>query len=164
VDGIDELLLRFANRPGRPLPAVETTRSMVVRAKDEPRSWRVTFAPSGFQIEADPIDDDAELLVTGDASELYVLYAARLDLPVRNGVRVDRLIRNGGRFELSARERRFEADNVVVAMATHLVPWVPSFARELDPRVAQLHAADYRNPSQLRDSDPLVVGVGNSGA
>lgn len=73
VDGIDELLLRFANRPGRTLPAVETTRSMVVRAKDEPRSWRVTFAPSGFQIEADPIDDDAELLVTGDASELYVL-------------------------------------------------------------------------------------------
>ena len=73
VDGIDELLLRFANRPGRPLPAVETTRSMVVRAKDELRSWRVTFAPSGFQIEADPINDDAELLVTGDATELYVL-------------------------------------------------------------------------------------------
>ena len=79
VDGIDELLLRFANRPGRPLPAVETTRSMVVRAKDEPRSWRVTFASSGFEIEADPIDDDAELLVTGDASELYVLLWNRRD-------------------------------------------------------------------------------------
>ena len=38
VDGIDELLLRFANRPGRTMPAVETTRSMVVRAKDEPRA------------------------------------------------------------------------------------------------------------------------------
>ena len=60
-------------------PAVETTRSMVVRAKDEPRSWRVTFAPSGFQIEADPIDDDAELLVTGGASELYVLLWNRRD-------------------------------------------------------------------------------------
>jgi hypothetical protein len=79
VDGIDELLLRFANRPGRTLPAVETTRSMVVRAKDEPRSWRVTFAPSGFRIEADPINDDAELLVTGDASELYVLLWNRRD-------------------------------------------------------------------------------------
>ena len=79
VDGIDELLLRFANRSGRPLPTVETTRSMVVRAKDEPRSWRVTFASSGFQIEADPIDDDAELLVTGDASELYVLLWNRRD-------------------------------------------------------------------------------------
>ena len=79
VDGIDELLLRFANRSGRPLPTVETARSMVVRAKDEPRSWRVTFASSGFQIEADPIDDDAELLVTGDASELYVLLWNRRD-------------------------------------------------------------------------------------
>ena len=41
--------------------------------------WRVTFAPSGFQIEADPIDDDAELLVTGNASELYVLLWNRRD-------------------------------------------------------------------------------------
>jgi MDMPI C-terminal domain/Mycothiol maleylpyruvate isomerase N-terminal domain len=78
VDGIDELLLGFASRPGRTLP-VETTRSMVVRAKDEPRSWRVTFAPSGLQIEADPIDDDAELLLTGEASELYVLLWNRRD-------------------------------------------------------------------------------------
>ena len=52
ADGIDELLLRFVGRPGRPLP-VETPRSMVVRALDVPRSWRVTFAPSGFQIQAD---------------------------------------------------------------------------------------------------------------
>jgi MDMPI C-terminal domain. len=52
---------------------------MVVRARDTPRSWRVTFAPSGFQIEADPIGDDAELLVTGDASELYVLLWNRRD-------------------------------------------------------------------------------------
>jgi uncharacterized protein (TIGR03083 family) len=78
VDGIDELLLGFASRPGRTLP-VDTTRSMVVLTKDEPRSWRVTFAPSGLQIEADPIDDDAELLVTGDASELYVLLWNRGD-------------------------------------------------------------------------------------
>jgi hypothetical protein len=34
----------------------------------------------GFQIEANPIDDDAELLVTGgDASELYVLLWNRRD-------------------------------------------------------------------------------------
>jgi putative flavoprotein involved in K+ transport len=99
-----------------------------------------------------------------EVAEYLEAYAVRFELPVRNGVRVDRLTRNGGRFELSAGERRFEADNVVVAMATHQVPWVPSFARELDPRVVQLHAADYRNDSQLRDSDTLVVGVGNSGA
>jgi putative flavoprotein involved in K+ transport len=99
-----------------------------------------------------------------EVADYLEAYAARFELPVRTGIRVDRLSRDGGRFDLSAGERRFEADNVVVAMATHLVPWVPSLARELDPRVVQLHAADYRNTSQLRESDTLVVGVGNSGA
>jgi putative flavoprotein involved in K+ transport len=91
-------------------------------------------------------------------------YAARFELPVRSGVRVDRLTRNGDPFEVSAGDRRFEADNVVVAMATHQVPSVPPFARELDPGVVQLHAADYRSPCQLREDGTLVVGVGNSGA
>lgn len=90
-------------------------------------------------------------------------YAARFELPVRTRVRVDRLRRRGGRFELSAGAMRFEANNVVVAMGSHQVPWVPPFAGRLDPGIVQLHAAAYRNPSQLRDGSVLVVGVGNSG-
>jgi putative flavoprotein involved in K+ transport len=88
----------------------------------------------------------------------------RFELPVRTGVRVERLTRDGDRFALSAGERCFEADNVVVAMATHQVPWVPPVARGLDPGLVQLHAAEYRNASQLREGGALVVGVGNSGA
>jgi putative flavoprotein involved in K+ transport len=99
-----------------------------------------------------------------EVADYLEAYASRFELPVRTGVRVDRLTRDGDRFELSAGERRFEADNVVVAMATHQVPWVPPVAGELDPRVVQLHSADYRNPSQLREGGILVVGVGNSGA
>ncbi len=57
-----------------------------------------------------------------------------------------------------------EADNVVVATGAHRVPKLPAFASELDPRITQLHSADYRNPSQLRDGRVLVVGLGNSGA
>jgi uncharacterized protein (TIGR03083 family) len=72
ADGVDELLLRFAGRPGRALP-VDLPRSMLVRATDVPRSWRVTFAPTGFQILTDPIAADAELVVTGDAPRLYVM-------------------------------------------------------------------------------------------
>jgi putative flavoprotein involved in K+ transport len=90
-------------------------------------------------------------------------YAARFELPVRTGVRVDRLTRNRDRFVVTAGDRRFEADNVVVAMATHQVPWVPPFAPELDPGVTQLHAGEYRSPSQLQEGGVLVVGVGNSG-
>jgi len=59
---------------------------------------------------------------------------------------------------------QFEAENVVVAMATDQLPWVPPFAPELDPGVVQLHSRDYRNPAQLQEGDVLVVGAGNSGA
>jgi uncharacterized protein (TIGR03083 family) len=78
ADGIDELLLRFVGRSARTLP-VQTPRSMVLRASDVPRSWRVTFAPSGLQTQADPIDADAELVVTGDAPTLYVMLWNRRD-------------------------------------------------------------------------------------
>lgn len=91
-------------------------------------------------------------------------YAARFHLPVRTGVRVDGLSRQSERFVVTAGERRFEAEQVVVAMANYQVPRVPPFARELDPRIVQLHSVEYRNPAQLRDGGVLVVGVGNSGA
>ena len=91
-------------------------------------------------------------------------YAARFDLPVETGVRVDRLSRRGDRFVVSAGDRRFEADRVVVASGAHRSPHVPAFASELDPRIVQLHSSEYRGPSQLQEGSVLVVGAGNSGA
>jgi putative flavoprotein involved in K+ transport len=91
-------------------------------------------------------------------------YAARFGLPVRTGVRVERLSKDGDRFALDAGGRRFEAENVVVAMANWQKPRVPAFAQEIDARVVQLHSSEYRNPSQLNEGGVLVVGAGNSGA
>ncbi|MGH7425671.1 MAG: flavin-containing monooxygenase, partial [Candidatus Methylomirabilales bacterium] len=91
-------------------------------------------------------------------------YAERFELPVRTGIEVERLARNGERFVANAGDRRFEAGNVVIAMSSWQRPRVPEFASELDPRIRQLHVADYRNPRQLQDGDALVVGAGNSGA
>jgi putative flavoprotein involved in K+ transport len=91
-------------------------------------------------------------------------YAARFELPVRNGVRVDRLGRHGDRLLVTAGERRFEADNVVVAAGAYHTPRVPAFAAELDPAIRQLHSSGYRRPAQLREGPTLVVGAGNSGA
>jgi putative flavoprotein involved in K+ transport len=91
-------------------------------------------------------------------------YAKRFALPVRNGVRVERLTREGEKYVVTAGSRRFEAPHVVVAMANYQRPRVPSFARELDPGIVQLHSRDYRNPSQLREGAVLVAGGGNSGA
>jgi putative flavoprotein involved in K+ transport len=91
-------------------------------------------------------------------------YAARFELPVRTGVFVDRIFRDGDRYVIESGLQTFEADNVVVATGAHRVSRLPSFASELDPRITQVHSADYRNPSQLQEGGVLVVGVGNSGA
>lgn len=92
-------------------------------------------------------------------------YAERFELPVRTGVRVDGLERNGDGFVVSAGEHRFEADNVVVATGVfqHENPVVPDFAAELAPEITQLHSADYRGPEQLEPGPVLVVGAAHSG-
>jgi putative flavoprotein involved in K+ transport len=91
-------------------------------------------------------------------------YAARFDLPVRSGVRVDRLSRDGDRYLVAAGGRRWEADHVVVASGAYQRPRIPAFAAGLDPGILQLDPIRYREPSQLPAGGVLVVGAGNSGA
>lgn len=91
-------------------------------------------------------------------------YARHFEIDVETGVRVDRLSKEDGHFVATAGDRRFGADNVVVAMSSWQKPRIPEFADELDPRITQLHVADYRNPGQIQDGPVLVVGAGNSGA
>ena len=94
-------------------------------------------------------------------------YARHFDLPVRNGVRVDRVrVARGGRpgFLVTAGDRSFEAAQVVVASGAFLDPRVPGMAKDLDPAILQLHSSEYRRPAQLRDGPVLVVGAANSGA
>jgi putative flavoprotein involved in K+ transport len=135
-------------------------------------SWRKRwdslrlFTPARFNgLPGMPFPAPAYSFPTKDEMADYLeSYAARFELPVRTGVRVDRLSRNGDRFMVTSGEERFEAENVVVAMASYQTPRVPPFAPELDPGIVQLHSSEYRNPSQLRDGGVLVVGAGNSGA
>ena len=98
-----------------------------------------------------------------EVADYLAAYAARFELPLRTGIRVDRLSRNGTAFMVDAGNRRFEADNVIVAMGSDQVPRIPAFADQLDPAIVQLHAAEYRNPARLQEGCVLVVGAGNSG-
>lgn len=91
-------------------------------------------------------------------------YARKFDIPVQTGARVDNLSREGDLFVATAGDRRFVADNVVVAMSSWQKPRIPDFAGQLDPSIVQLHVADYRNPGQIQDGGVLIAGAGNSGA
>ena len=101
---------------------------------------------------------------TNEMADYLEAYAERFELPIRNGIRVDGLARDGDRYVVSAGERRLEADNVVVATGVMQVPVVPEFAHELAPRITQLHSNDYRGPEQLEPGTTLVVGASHSGA
>lgn len=98
-----------------------------------------------------------------EAAEYLEAYARKFSLPVRLGVAVDRLGRDGDRLAITAGDRRFEADNVIVATGPFQKPRKPAFAGELAPGIRQLHSREYRNPSQLADGDTLVVGAATSG-
>ncbi len=94
-------------------------------------------------------------------------YAAKFDLPVRSGTRVDSVRpvdgAEGG-YLVTAGDRRYEANHVIVATGAFNRPHVPDFAGQLDPAIRQLHSSEYRNPSQLQAGTVLVVGVSHSGA
>ena len=124
------------------------------------------FTPARFNgLDGMPFPGPAHSFSTKDEVADYLeAYANRFCLPVRTGVRVVGLSRNGAGFLVDAGDRRFEADNVVVAMGSDQRPRSPAFAASLDPDIVQLHSAAYRNVAQLREGRVLVVGVGNSGA
>jgi putative flavoprotein involved in K+ transport len=124
------------------------------------------FTPARFDgLDGMPFPAGAHDFPTKDEMGAYLeAYAERFALPVRTGVRVDRVARAGDRYLVSAGERHFEAEHVVVAMASFQAPRIPPFASALAPGIVQLHSRDYRRPSQLRPGAVLVVGAGNSGA
>ena len=97
-------------------------------------------------------------------ADYLVHYARHFNLPVRNGIKVDRLWKEGSQFVMTAGNERFESDNVVVAMSNYQRPRVPEFAAALNPGIVQIHSQQYRNPAQLQEGGVLIVGVGNSGA
>ena len=124
------------------------------------------FTPARYDgLDGMPFPAPPRSFPTKDAMADYLeAYAARFDLPVRTGTRVDRLTRAGDRYEVTAGDDRYEADNVVVALGTFQKPRIPAFAGDLDPAIVQLHSSAYRNPGQLADGDVLLVGAGNSGS
>ena len=99
-----------------------------------------------------------------ETADYLAVYANTFGLPVRTGVKVDRLTKAGDRFEVGWGKHTVFAENVVVATGASNTPRVPSFAPELDESIVQLHSKEYRRPSQIQKGTVLVVGAGNSGA
>jgi putative flavoprotein involved in K+ transport len=135
-------------------------------------SWRKRwdslrlFTPAKFDgLDGMPFPATRNDFPTKDEMANYLeAYARRFRLPVRNGVRVERLFKRGPRYVVTAGAVELEAGQVVVAMAKYQRAKVPVFATELSSDIVQLHSNDYRNLGQLRPGGVLLTGAGNSGA
>jgi len=124
------------------------------------------FTPAKFAgLDGWPFPGPRDGFPTKDDMANYLeSYAKHFGLPVRSGVRVQRLSRLGTRFLVVTDHGRYDADNVVVAMGNFQTARIPLFASELAPEIAHLHSSAYLRPTQFQDGDVLVVGAGNSGA
>ncbi|MEP6761148.1 MAG: NAD(P)/FAD-dependent oxidoreductase [Sporichthyaceae bacterium] len=101
-----------------------------------------------------------------EMADFLETYRTTFELPVRGGVRVSRVARDGEQYVVTCTDgSSYVCDNVVIATGTFgRTPSVPGFAGELSPLIRQLHSSDYKRPEQLRPGGVLVVGASHSGS
>ena len=123
------------------------------------------FTPAKFSsLPGMPFPAEAQHYPTKDEMADYLdSYARRFNLPVQLGAKVERLSREREVFVVVSGGQQLTTRQVVVATGAYQSPRVPTFAKDLDPAIHQVHTKHYHNPSQLPIGDTLVVGVGNSG-
>ncbi|MFC5067154.1 MSMEG_0569 family flavin-dependent oxidoreductase [Flaviflagellibacter deserti] len=90
-------------------------------------------------------------------------YAKKIDAPVREGVAVKKLSRNGSGYRVETQEGTVTADQVVLAVSAYHKPKIPALANDLSASIKQIHSSEYRNPGQLPEGAVMVVGSGQSG-
>ncbi|MBL9052009.1 MAG: NAD(P)-binding domain-containing protein [Tabrizicola sp.] len=113
--------------------------------------------------EAEFTDLDPEEFAGKDRVATYFeSFAKARALPVRTGVNVTRLERDGEGFRATTSNGVIQAQNVVVATGPFQKPLIPTVVT--DPAITQLHSNAYRNPQSLPEGAVLVVGAGSSGA
>jgi putative flavoprotein involved in K+ transport len=90
-------------------------------------------------------------------------YATAIAAPVKTGVTVASVRRDGREFVLSTDSERWRAQSVVIATGHCGHAYVPSMAAGLSGRVEQVVPTRYRNPQLLRTGGVLVVGASATG-
>ena len=90
-------------------------------------------------------------------------YAASFGAPVRSGIKVNSVEAEGNGYLVRTGNGDYSARSVVIATGLFQQPKLPSFSREINPEIIQMHTGQYRNPNMLPPGAVLVVGSGQSG-
>jgi putative flavoprotein involved in K+ transport len=95
-------------------------------------------------------------------ADYFVQYAEKIAAPIRCGIEVTSVRKDGDRFRVETSEGAIEAKNVVSATGAFQRPIIPAVVPAQEG-ILQIHSNTYRNPSQLPEGAVLVVGAGSSG-
>lgn len=138
--------------------------SIAARWKERWASLRLV-TPSSLLALPDHRYEGQAAFLSRDATATFIeQYAKRFSLPVRTGVQVLRVARNGtDGFYVTTSHDTYAVKNVVVATGAYARPFVPRVAERLAPSIHQLHSNHYLSPSQLPSGSVLVVGSGQAG-
>src|SRR2546427_3370087 len=90
-------------------------------------------------------------------------YATSFGAPVREGIEVTRVRREGGAFVVETTDQAIAADHVIVAAGAYQRPTPTPLLRALSRDILQLHSSEYQSPGQLPDGAVVVVGSAQSG-
>lgn len=121
-------------------------------------AWHDRFP--GLEFDADP-----ETFVPKEqVADYFEAYAQKIAAPIRCGVEVTLVQKNGGRpgFTVETSEGTLDARFVVAATGPFQKPVIPPIVPD-NANVEQIHSAAYYNPRQLPPGNVLVVGSGSSG-
>jgi hypothetical protein len=91
-------------------------------------------------------------------------YARRINVPIRLGVRVERIEAAPSGWRLITSAGELEAGQLVIATGHNHTPRLPDWPGKAAFTGELIHSSAYRNPALFRGRDVLVVGAGNSGA
>jgi putative flavoprotein involved in K+ transport len=91
-------------------------------------------------------------------------YANSFAAPVREGVAVQTIVRDGGGFVALTSIGDVRAREVILATGTYRKPHLPAEAASLPTGLLQMDMASYRSPASLPPGPVLIIGSGQTGA
>lgn len=149
---VDFLLLDAATKPGGGWP--NTWDSLKL------------FSPSAYSsLSGWQMPTTIEEYPTKDEFIAYLeKYEARYGFPIKRGVLVHHVRKEGPLFRLRTNRGDYLAKTLVSATGTADSPFIPAYPNYKDFNGEHLHSVAYRNPSVMEGKRVLVVGGGNSAA
>jgi putative flavoprotein involved in K+ transport len=123
-------------------------------------NWSVRLPDCPF-----PHADPDGFATSGEIVDYLDAYATQIDAPIRCGVAVTALRRNGNGkgYLIQTSAGSIRATNVVIATGPYQRPVFPDLPFA-DGGLFQIHASAYKEPEQLPAGAVLIVGSGASGA